>query len=231
MKVGPDIALVASLLGDPARANMVTALMSGRALTATELAQEAGVTAQTASSHLQKLEEGGLVTLRKQGRHRYFSLSGEDVAVVVEGLMGLASRAGHLRARTGPADPALRRARTCYDHLAGDLGVALYDSLMRQKLISTGEAPELTAKGARFFARMGLDMLTLTASRRAVCKPCLDWSARRHHMAGVLGAALLAHMFDRGWARRDKQSRALHFTPRGEAAFAKLFPAARVVRV
>src|SRR3954452_19896741 len=135
MKAGPDIALVASLVGDPARSNMLTALMSGPALTASELAQEAGVTPQTASTHLAKLEPGGLVEPEKQGRHRYYRLTGPDVAGVLEGLMGLAARVGHLRIRTGPKDPALRHARVCYDHLAGELGVQMLDAMTRQHLV------------------------------------------------------------------------------------------------
>src|SRR6185369_16757717 len=123
MKSGPDIAMVASLVGDPARANMLTALLSGRALTASELAQEAGITPQTASSHLAKLEAGGLIEAEKQGRHRYYRLADPDVGGVLEGLGALAARAGHMRVRTGPKEPALRRARICYDHLAGGLGV------------------------------------------------------------------------------------------------------------
>ena len=130
MKVGPDIATIAALLGDPARANMLTALLAGQALTAGELAREAGVTAQTASSHLARLEAGGLLTQRKQGRHRYYALSGEDVAGVLEALMGLAARTGHTRMRTGPKEPALRQARVCYDHLAGDLAVAMLENLV-----------------------------------------------------------------------------------------------------
>ena len=125
MKEGPDIARIAALIGDPARANMLTALMSGKAVTATELAQEANVTLQTASTHLSKLDEGGLLRPRKQGRHKYFSLANDDVARVLEGLMGLAAGSGHLRSRTGPRDPALRKARVCYNHLAGDLGIRL----------------------------------------------------------------------------------------------------------
>ena len=121
--------MVASLVGDPARANMLTALMTGRALTASELAHEAGITPQTASSHLAKLEAGGLIEQEKQGRHRYYRLTDPDVAGVLEGLAGLAARAGHMRVRTGPKDPALRRARICYDHLAGDLGVQMLDSM------------------------------------------------------------------------------------------------------
>src|SRR5580704_4704673 len=153
MKAGPDIAMVASLVGEPARANMLTALMSGRALTASELAQEAGVTPQTASSHLSKLEAGGLVEQEKQGRHRYFRLSDPDVASVLEGLEGLAARAGHMRMRTGPKDPALRHARVCYDHLAGDLGVQMLDSMKQQRLVRQSKQNiELTSEGRRFMA-------------------------------------------------------------------------------
>jgi len=223
MKAGPDIALIASLVGDPARANMLTALMSGGALTASELAHEAGVTLQTASSHLAKLESGGLITLQKQGRHRYFRLSGPDVPAVLEGLMGLAARAGHLRARTGPRDPALRRARVCYDHLAGDLGVELFDSLIRRRLlISSTEGLALTPRGARFLAEFGIDLDTARSGRRPLCKPCLDWSARRSHLAGSLGAALLARCFDLGWARREVGTRIVSFSRAGESHFATL---------
>src|ERR1700753_890707 len=151
MKAGPDIAMVASLVGDPARANMLTALMTGRALTASELAHQAGVTPQTASSHLAKLEAGGLIEPEKQGRHRYYRLADPDVAGVLEGLAGLAARAGHMRVRTGPKDPALRRARICYDHLAGDLGVQMLDSLKRQRLVRQHKQDiELTTEGERF---------------------------------------------------------------------------------
>src|SRR5437867_11640792 len=134
MKAGPDIAMVASLVGDPARSNMLTALMTGRALTASELAQEAGITPQTASSHLAKLEAGGLIEPEKQGRHRYYRLTGPDVAGVLEGLAGLAARAGHMRVPTGPKEPAVRRARICYAHLAGDPGVQMLDSITNQRL-------------------------------------------------------------------------------------------------
>ena len=132
--------MVASLVGDPARSNMLTALMTGRALTASELAQQAGITPQTASSHLAKLEAGGLIEPEKQGRHRYYRLTGPDVAGVLEGLAGLAARAGHMRVRTGPKDPALRRARICYDHLAGDLGVQMLDSMKKQRLVRQSKA-------------------------------------------------------------------------------------------
>jgi DNA-binding transcriptional ArsR family regulator len=227
MKAGPDIAMVASLVGDPARANMLTALMNGRALTATELSQEAGITPQTASSHLSKLESGGLIEQEKQGRHRYYRLADPDVADVLESLQGLAARAGHLRVRTGPKDPALRRARVCYDHLAGDLGVQMLDSLRRQKLVRQHKNNiELTADGERFVENaLQIDAKTLTHPRRPVCKACLDWSERRHHLAGTLGAALMQRFTELKWAARDPTpgSRVVQFTRQGEKRFAALF--------
>src|SRR3984893_11291657 len=227
MKAGPDIAMVASLVGDPARSNMLTALMSGRALTASELAQEAGITPQTASSHLSKLEAGGLIEPEKQGRHRYYRLTGSDVALVLEGLAGLAARAGHMRVRTGPKDPALRRARICYDHLAGDLGVQMLDSMKRQRLIrQSKEAIELTAEGERFLAKsLQISAEALAHPRRPVCKACLDWSERRHHLAGTLGAAIMTRFTELKWAARDATpgSRIVNFSRNGEKRFAALF--------
>ncbi|MEO8114863.1 MAG: winged helix-turn-helix domain-containing protein, partial [Phenylobacterium sp.] len=205
MKVGPDIALVAALLGDPARANMLTALLGGQALTAGELAREAGVTAQTASSHLGKLQAGGLIAGRKQGRHSYFTLADEDVAGVLEALMGLAERAGHSRVRTGPREPALRQARVCYDHLAGDLAVNLLEKLTARGLVAEDADGDLTltANGETFMAALGLDVASLDSQRRPLCKGCLDWSVRRSHLAGALGAALLTRFYGLGWASRE----------------------------
>jgi DNA-binding transcriptional ArsR family regulator len=227
MKAGPDIAMVAALVGDPARANMLTALMSGRALTATELAHQAGVTPQTASSHLSKLEIGGLIEPEKQGRHRYYRLTGPDVAGVLEGLAGLAARAGHMRVRTGPKDPALRRARICYDHLAGDLGVQMLDNMKKQRLVRQDkQGIELTAEGTRFMASaLQIDADALAHPRRPVCKACLDWSERRHHLAGTLGAALMNRFTELKWATRDPApgSRVVNFSRTGEKRFAALF--------
>jgi DNA-binding transcriptional ArsR family regulator len=227
MKAGPDIAMVAALVGDPARSNMLTALMTGRALTASELAQEAGIMPQTASSHLAKLEAGGLIEPEKQGRHRYYRLTGPDVAGVLEGLAGLAARAGHMRVRTGPKDPALRRARICYDHLAGDLGVQMLDSMKKQRLVrASKQAIELTHEGRRFMAdALQIDTDTLAHPRRPVCKACLDWSERRHHLAGMLGAAMMARFTELKWAARDDApgSRVVNFTRNGEKRFAALF--------
>lgn len=224
MKEGPDIAHIAALIGDPARANMLAALMGGRALTATELAAEAGITAQTASAHLAKLVEGGLLLQRKQGRHRYHALASDEVGAVLEGLMGLAARQGRLRTRAGPRDPALRRARVCYDHLAGEMGVAMFDSLRAGGLLAGDEENViLTEAGRAFAAGFGVDMEALEAARRPVCRACLDWSMRRTHLAGGLGAALLTRIYDLGWARRVEGGRAVVFTPAGEAAFARQF--------
>jgi DNA-binding transcriptional ArsR family regulator len=227
MKAGPDIAMVASLVGDPARANMLTALMDGRALTASELAQEAGITPQTASSHLSKLEAGRLVEPEKQGRHRYYRLTDPDVAGVLEGLAGLAARAGHMRVRTGPKDPALRRARVCYDHLAGDLGVQMLESMKAQKLVQQRQQDiELTMEGARFLEKnLQISPDMLAHPRRPVCKACLDWSERRHHLAGTLGAALMTRFAELKWAARDSMpgSRVVNFSRTGEKRFAALF--------
>jgi DNA-binding transcriptional ArsR family regulator len=227
MKAGPDIAMIASLVGDPARANMLTALMTGRALTASELAHQAGITPQTASSHLAKLEVGGLIEQEKQGRHRYYRLADPDVAGVLEGLEGLAARAGHMRVRTGPKDPALRRARICYDHLAGDLGVQMLDSMKKQRLLRQMKHDiELTAEGERFLANsLQISAETLSHPRRPLCKACLDWSERRHHLAGTLGAAIMTRFTELKWAARDATpgSRVVNFTRNGEKRFAALF--------
>jgi DNA-binding transcriptional ArsR family regulator len=229
MKVGPDIAMVAALVGDPARANILTALMTGRALTASELAQEAGITPQTTSSHLAKLEVGGLIEQEKQGRHRYYRLTDPDVAGVLEGLAGLAARAGHMRVRTGPKDPALRRARICYDHLAGDLGVQMLDSMRLQKLVRQKKQEiELTSEGQRFLAQnLQISPDMLTHPRRPVCKACLDWSERRHHLAGTLGAAMMSRFTELKWAARDAApgSRVVNFSRNGEKRFSALFGA------
>lgn len=216
--------MIASLIGDPARANMLTALMDGKAYTATELAAEAGITQQTASTHLKKLESGGLIRQRKQGRHRYFALFDEQVGNLLESMMGLAAARGHVRTRTGPKDPALRHARICYDHLAGELAVSLLDSLLERRMLrEDGEELHLTETGESFFGAIGIDLDSLTGSRRPVCKSCLDWSMRRSHLAGGLGKAVLDHTYAAGWARRIDGTRIVAFTPVGENAFRKAF--------
>ena len=216
--------MIGALIGDPARANMLTALMSGKALTASELAAEAGITPQTASSHLSKLEAANLTRQRKQGRHRYISLANDDVGGVLEALMGLAAKCGHVRARTGPRDPALRRARVCYNHLAGELGVRLHDSLKANGFVrEDGEDIDLTDRGAAFIREFGIDLDTLSTLRRPLCLSCLDWSARRTHLAGSLGTALLDRIYTLGWARREENSRVISFNRKGEQDFLKTF--------
>jgi len=224
MKEGPDISQIGALIGDPARANMLTALMGGQALTASELAGAAGITLPTASSHLSKLEAGGLVTQRKQGRHRYFALADDEVGVLLENIMGFAAGRGHLRARPGPKDPALRKARVCYNHLAGDFGVRMMDRLVADGDVALdGEEAALTPSGEARVAALGIDITALKAQRRPVCRTCLDWSERRSHLAGSLGEALLARFIADGWARREKDSRAVRFTAEGERRFAAAF--------
>ena len=224
MKDGPDIATIAALLGDPGRANMLTALMGGQALTAGELAREAGVTAQTASSHLAKLQAGGLLVGRKQGRHNYFALSGDDVAGVIEAMMGLAQRTGHTRVRTGPKESAMRTARVCYDHLAGELAVSMLEHLTARGFVTEADGDlTLTATGRTFMSALGLDLPALTRSRRPLCKGCLDWSVRRTHLAGALGAALLDRFYALGWASRQAGTRLVSFSPRGLDAFREIF--------
>ena len=225
MKEGPDIAQIGALIGDPARANMLTALMGGKALTATELAAAGGITVQTASTHLAKLESGGLLAQRKQGRHRYFTLADDGVGKLLESIMGFAAGRGHLRHRPGPKEPALRKARICYDHLAGDYGVRMLDSLVAQGAIdAVGEGLSLTSKGESQLRCIGIDVFELKSSRRPLCRSCLDWSERRAHLAGSLGKALLASFFDKGWARRGAESRSVSFSPEGERQFLALFP-------
>jgi DNA-binding transcriptional ArsR family regulator len=224
MKDGPSIAGIAAAIGDHARADILTALMTDQALTATELAEVAGVTKQTTSSHLAKLMGAGLLAVESQGRHRYFRLADRDVAELLESLMGVAFRAGAVRARGSPREPALRKARVCYDHLAGELGVLTFESLSRRRLLhSENEKLALTVAGRRFCREFGIDVEALVTSRRPLCRTCLDWSMRRHHLAGALGAALLTRCLDLGWARRVKGSRIVRFSPAGEAALRERF--------
>ena len=224
MKSGPHLASIATLIGDRARADMLSALMSGKALTATELADVAGITKQTASTHLSKLMQRRLLTQEQQGRHRYFRLSGADVAQLLEQLMSVAQRVGATRLQTGPSEPALRYARVCYDHLAGEVGVQLFDSLTRRGLLRVvGEGAELTTEGERFMNKIDIDVKALRLSRRVMCRVCLDWSVRRHHLAGSLGAALLNSFTEKAWTKRLPRSRIVKVTPQGLRALQRTF--------
>jgi DNA-binding transcriptional ArsR family regulator len=219
----PDITAVAALLGDPTRGRMLNALMDGRALTATELAIEGGVTASTGSSHLARLAKAGLVALVTQGRHRYYRIAAPEVATAIEGLMSIAPRNGRSAIRTGPLDNNLRRARVCYDHLAGEAAVCLLRRLREKNFIAGIDAAlKLTDKGEAWCARTGIDVRALRKSRRPLCRSCLDWSERRTHLAGSLGAAILERLFAQRYARREPGSRAVILSPRAEAFVERL---------
>jgi DNA-binding transcriptional ArsR family regulator len=225
MNDNPDVASVASLIGDPARGRMLTALMEGRALTATELALEGGVAPSTASSHLERLARGGLVTMARQGRHRYFRIGGPDVAAALEGLMAIAPRARRSIDRLGRVDEALRHARVCYDHLAGEAGVRFLDSVSERKwLRGSRHGIAITPEGEEWFQGLGIDVEALRQERRPLCRPCLDWSERRFHLAGALGAAILDRLFALRWARRVACTRAVTFSSRGAAFLETLQP-------
>ena len=207
---------------------MLVALMDGRALTATELANSAGVTRQTASAHLSRLRDEHLVRCERQGRHAYFALHSERVASLLEHLMGVSVQSSCKPVRTGPASEALRRARVCYDHLAGELAVGLFDSFQRKGFLDVERADDspqvrLTEAGRAELSALGLALESLAHSRRPACRACLDWSARRYHLAGGFGLIVLQHVLEKGWARRVPDSRVVEFSARGERAFHRSF--------
>jgi DNA-binding transcriptional ArsR family regulator len=221
-----SMAEIAALAGDPARAGMLQALLDGRALTATELAAVAGIAPQTASGHLGQLTRAGLLSVQRQGRHRYHRLASPTVARLLESLMLLAAEARPpARPRvTGPRDEKMRAARTCYDHIAGRLGVGIADALAGRGYVEFAEeAGLLTADGERFFARLGIGLDGPGRISRPLCRLCLDWSERRPHLAGRLGAALCTHCLASGWVRRRADGRALDITPAGARAFHEVF--------
>jgi DNA-binding transcriptional ArsR family regulator len=212
-----DIALFASLLGDQTRASMVTLLMDGRAYTATELAAESEVTPSTASSHLAKLHEGGIVKVIRQGRFHYFSIADPEVAKVVEELTSIAQRVNTIKRKTGPSDPELRRARVCYDHLAGTAGVEFLDRIKELGfVIICDDNITVTPSGESWCERIGIDLSVLRNQRRKLCRSCLDWSERRPHLAGSLGAALLERVILQKLVHRLPCSRVLVVSPYGQ---------------
>jgi DNA-binding transcriptional ArsR family regulator len=218
MSVLPSVAETASLIADPARASMLIALVDGRARPAGELAFAAGVTAQTASSHLARLLEGGLVAVEKEGRHRYYRLAGESVAQALEQLAAIRP-AGPVRRRAPTAEAReLRFARCCYNHLAGALGVAVTRALTERAFIvpAPDKRFDIPPAGADWFSDIGVNMAALRPTRRGLARQCLDWTEREHHLAGPVGVALMASMCERGWLRRGAASRAIALTPKGQ---------------
>ena len=227
MRDGPDPSEPAALIGDPARAAILTALLDGRAWTASELALQAGVGAPTASAHLAKLGAGGLVAVVAQGRHRYYRLAGADVAAALEALMKIASQKSPPKRRPGPRDADMRRARTCYDHIAGELGVALFNGMRTNGWIKgAGNSWSLTPKGETALRRsLRIDTHAIPTVRRALVKPCLDWSERTEHLSGALGAVLLDRALEAGWLTQGG-GRVVKLTPAGTKMFQRTFGAA-----
>jgi DNA-binding transcriptional ArsR family regulator len=222
---GPYLAEVAHLMGDPARANMLHALMDGRALTAKELAYIAGVAPQTASGHLARLVQGGLLAVAVQGRHRYYRLAGSEVATALEGLMVLARTEPARRRLPSRVRAELAAARTCYDHFAGRLGIGIHDAMVAGGHLTVADGGYgLTPAGEAVFAKLGVEGAPSGKSRRAALRPCLDWSERRPHLAGSLAAALACRCFEMGWVLRRKDSRAVHLTEEGRAAIKAALP-------
>ena len=239
MEGDADIATVAAVLADPARCRVLAALGDGRALPASMLASEAGVAPSTASEHLARLVRAGLLTVERHGRHRYFRLAGPQVADLLEALARVAPPAPVRSLREGTRSQALRYARTCYDHVAGRVGVAMMDALLDKGHLegdrawdglAGGDRPSapgrairygLTGQGTAFLQEFGADLDGLPPRRPAVAY-CVDWSEQRPHLAGGVGAALTARLFALGWLRRAERGRAVHLTDQGRAGFAEV---------
>jgi DNA-binding transcriptional ArsR family regulator len=224
MPGSPSISEVAALVGNPARANVLLALLDGRALTAGELAYAAGVSPQTTSGHLARMTDARLLTLTKQGRHSYYRLASPLVGRMLEGIMAVAVDGPPRYRPRWRGDDELRMARTCYDHLAGRLGVALADVLAaRDHVVLSEDGGMVTPSGEQFFLGFGIDVREMNHGRRAFCRPCLDWSERRPHLAGAVGAAVAARCFELGWIEHVRDPRALKILPKGKRGFADLF--------
>ncbi|MFB7895298.1 ArsR/SmtB family transcription factor [Streptomyces xiamenensis] len=219
MDTAPDLAAVARLLADGTRARICWALLDRRAWTATEVARHAAVAASTATEHLNLLVSGNLLTEERQGRHRYVRLADPQVADLIETLAALApNRAAPVRSLSGVRrHEALARARTCYDHLAGEVGVAITDAMTERGLLDWQQGVRLTGDGAVWLAEVGIT-LPVVRTRRPLVRSCLDWTERRPHLAGVVGAALCRHAFESAWLTRDKSTRAVTVTDAGRAA-------------
>lgn len=230
MSESPNIAALAAALADPARARIATLLMDGRARTLTELGAAVGLAKASASEQAARLVDAGFLIARKEGRHKYLALASPQIAGLIEMMMALAAPgpdASPLRRGSGPRDPALREARLCYNHLAGRLGVQLYQSLLARGFLShTPSGLTLTAPGQSFCLSLGLAPQDLAAARTPLCRDCLDWTERQSHLAGRLGRLLFARMQAEDWFRRRDGSRALSLTPSGSLAFARAFPPA-----
>ncbi|HVO03529.1 MAG TPA: winged helix-turn-helix domain-containing protein [Candidatus Cybelea sp.] len=215
------MAEIAALVGDPARANMLTALMNGEALSASDLAWHAGVTPQTASGHLARMMAADLIKVTAQGRHRYYKLASPAVGRMLETIYQVAGEQSAPRRRLPSyVDTAMREARTCYDHLAGVLAVMITEAMVSKRyLVLNDEAGVVTRGGRRFFTGFGIDLDAACRTRRHFCRVCIDLTERRPHVSGALGAAFCARCFELGWITRMKDTRAVAVTPKGAAGF------------
>ena len=217
------VAEIGAVLGDPARVNMMIALLDGRAHTARELAEVGGVSPQTASSHLAKLVDAGMIAAERQGRHRYHRLASPDVASLLEQMhLAGAALAARRSPLSGPRDPAMRELRSCYDHLAGRIAVELGDRLIESEGRPIAEA-QLTDQGVSLLAKIGLDVANIPSGRRSFCRACIDWSERRPHVAGAVGSAILARLIEIGWMKKMATGRTLLLTATGERGFFDVF--------
>jgi DNA-binding transcriptional ArsR family regulator len=224
MITGPIIAEIAALVGDPARATMLSSLLDGRARAASELARAAHVTPQTASAHLGKLTGAGLLSMVRHGRHRYFRLAGPSVGDMLDGIAAVALLKRPRQPPLSGDARALAAARICYGHLAGRLSIELIDALVaRDHVVLHESAAEITTAGARFLTRFGIALGSRRGSRRHVCRLCLDWTERRPHLAGTMGAALAARYVELGWVEQRKDSQAVRVTAAGRRGFLKTF--------
>ena len=224
MNVGPNLSKIASIIADPSRGKMLALLMNLDGLPASELAIIAGVTPQTASSHLGKMLETGLIKLTRQGRHRYYSIASEEVADTLEKLAFLAPSPAVRTTKEATELASIKFGRTCYGHVAGRLGVAIFDSLVEKDFFDKNENElYLKANGEIFFSRLGIEITELKNLRRRFACSCLDWTERKYHLAGALGKSLADLMFEHKWIRRISNSRAIAVTEAGERAFKKTF--------
>ncbi|GIN85331.1 transcriptional regulator [Heyndrickxia sporothermodurans] len=224
MSSDPNIAMIASLLSEPSRAAILLALMDDRFYTAGELAKKGGVKPQTASYHLSKMVEANIATVEKQGRHRYYRLSGHEVAKILESLLYLAPPVEIKSFNQSVEDKAIRLARTCYDHIAGNLGVKLTEAMLEMEIIKIDHSEiKITEKGNKFFSDLQVDITHIRKKRRSFCHQCLDWTERRFHLGGALGHAILEKLLELGWIQRAEKTRALKITPKGTKGFEEVF--------
>lgn len=222
MDAAPNPTSVAALIGEPARATILMALLGGESLPATDLAYRCHLTPQTVSTHLARLVDGGLLSLERNGRHKYYRLASPQVGHALEALNVLAQPHPVRSLRQSEEAMALRFARTCYDHLAGTLGVRVTQAMSRRGYIEeSGTQFRLTAHGSAWVAQFGIDPAALERSRRTFATQCLDWSERRHHIGGALGAAIANHFLELGWIARNSTSRAVRLTTTGRAGLLK----------